>query len=677
LFAPRSVAVVGVSRNQNALGSIVLRNVRDGGFSGPIYAVGAQVEAIEGVEVVRSLGELRAPVELVFLSIPADAAVAALPECAAAGAKAVIVGAAGFAEDGDAEGVARQARLVEAARNCGVRLVGPNCNGITSAAASLSLGFNTGHGKRWPEGGVAIISHSGALFDSMAQSLAKAGGGLASFVSTGNEADLDTLDYLELLLDQRSARVIALFVDAIADGERLRRLALRADAQGISIVALKIGSSAIGAEAAMAHSSRLVGSARAYAALFRACGIATAETIEGLMAAAALLERAGRRQGGLAAISSSGAGCSLLADRAERYGVGLPRIPPDIQPIVDRHRRFSTIANPADLGTFLNPPAAMEAFAAMAGDPAVGMLMGVMHSFLPPHLDTLADGLAAAAGGSGKPMLIVAPGGLDEEERQRYRSGGSVVLDDMDVAMQAIAAVLTPGPWPMTEPGEPPADLPGGPLSEHDSLALLASQGIATVPSTLCASADEAVAAGARIAGPIVLKASIPGLVHKSDAGLVFLDLADKEAIRAACAKCGERAGFVVQPKLKGSLEAIIGLDRSQDTGLTLIAGLGGIYAEAMRDVAMWSVPAPREAIRDGIVGSALGRILASPRWAWPGRLEQLVDAIDRLQHFGLAMGDALEAVDINPLLIGECGVVAVDASIIAARHKAQAGGEA
>lgn len=667
LFAPRSIAVVGVSQDPAALGSMVHRYLRNSGFAGRIHAIGRNLPH-DKIECHPSLADLPEPVDLIFLSIPAEAAIAVMPECAAAGARVVIVAAAGFAEDGDRNGIDRQQRLQQAAAACGVRIVGPNCNGLWSAKAQLSLGFNTGHSRAWAQGRVAIVSHSGALFDSMAQSLVKAGGGLAAFISTGNEADFDTLDYLEHMIGEPSVGVVALLIDAIPDGDRLRRLALRAASLDKAIVALKIGSSAIGAEAATAHSSRLAGNGEAYRALFRASGIAVAETIEGLMASAALLARFGKARGGLAAISSSGAGCSLLADRAERHRVELPRLSPATKVSVEQYRRFSNIANPADLGAFVSPVGATAAFSIMASDPDVGMLTALMHSFLPPLRELLAERLAASACSSGKPLIIIAPGGLPREEVDCYAAHGLPVFDDTDVALQAIAAVLSPPPTQIAGPTAPAPPLPDRALNEQDSLALLSNLGIPTVASILCSSGNEAVRGARALGVPVVLKASVEGMVHKSDAGLVFLGLNDEDEVRAAYEACGPSARVLIQPMLSSELELIVGLSRSPGTGLTLMTGLGGIHAEALGSVTMWAPPVSRDDIVAGLKNSALGRLLHGPRWRYPEQIEQLLRILLDLQDFGLAAGDALEAVDINPLLMGPSGVVAVDASIIPAR---------
>src|SRR3954452_13706910 len=293
LFHPRAVAVIGASDDGTKHGYIVLNNIRDTGFPGRVYGISRRLAAVNGIPCVADIGSVPEPVDTAFLAIPAEAAVQAVRDCARAGLSSVIVGSAGYAESLDAGGAERQRALQRIAAEEGIRIVGPNCNGIYNAHHPISIGFNTSHAKRQTPGGISIFSHSGALFDAMAGRLAMLGAGLSLFASAGNEADLSVLDYMEYAITHEPTKVIALLIDSLDDGARFRRLALQAHRLGKPVVALKIGGSAAGAAAAVAHSSRLAGDDAAYRALFRAAGVATVQTLEGLMTAAALLDRYG------------------------------------------------------------------------------------------------------------------------------------------------------------------------------------------------------------------------------------------------------------------------------------------------------------------------------------------------------------------------------------------------
>src|SRR5688500_17116541 len=277
LFRPKHVAVIGASRTPGKLGHSVLKNLVNGGYTGRVSAINPAGAEVEGKPGYRSLREMPERADCAFLAIPAAAIPDAVRECAEAGVRVAVLGAAGFAELGTEDGMTRQKDVAATARASGLRLVGPNTNGILSTVDRLSLGYNASHGERFTPGNVSFVSHSGALMDGIARRLYGAGGGLSKFIAAGNEADLNMLDYLEYLLEDDSTKVIGLVIEALSDGPRFLSLARKA---GKRIVALKLGRSALGAEATLAHSSRLAGSVRAYEALFREAGVASVGTVE-------------------------------------------------------------------------------------------------------------------------------------------------------------------------------------------------------------------------------------------------------------------------------------------------------------------------------------------------------------------------------------------------------------
>jgi acetate---CoA ligase (ADP-forming) len=665
LFHPRAVAVIGASDDTTKHGYIVLTNVRGTGFQGGIYGISRRLKDIDGIPCFADLTTLPEPVDTAFLAIPAEAAVQAVRDCARAGLKAVIVGSAGYAESLDAGGAERQRELRDVARSEGIRIVGPNCNGIYNAYLPLSVGFNTSHAKRQPAGGISIFSHSGALFDAMAGRLAMLGAGLSLFASAGNEADMSVLDYMEYGISHAPTRVIALLIDSLDDGARFRRLALAAHEAGKHVVALKIGGSQAGADAAVAHSSRMAGDDASYRALFAASGVATVRTLEGLMTAAALLDRYGRCPGGLGSLSTSGAGASLIADRCDALGVPLATLSPETYAAIDRQKLFSRIGNPLDMGIFGGMRRSADVPALLMQDPGVSVGLALVHSMNPWQGDPYRAAMGSARATANKPLLVVTPGGMPEAERQTYRDHGIDVFTDTDILLEAIGALLTPPPEPLSDSTPIPSRiLPDRQFTEPESLRLLAEFGIGTVPMLECDGADEAVAAAGRLGYPVVLKGVAAGVAHKSDLGLVHVNLTGPDAVAQACAATG-CTRVVVQSMVSGSLEAIAGVTRADGVGLVLIAGLGGVFAEALHDVATFPLPASRSFIEAGLADSTIGRILASPRWKHAGSLGQFVDLLMALQAAALALGDALAAIDVNPVILGPGGAIAVDALVI------------
>ncbi len=667
LFHPRAVAVIGASDDGTKHGYIVLNNIRDTGFRGGVYGISRRLKDVNGIPCFPDLASVPEPVDVAFLAIPAAAAVQAVRDCARAGLKAVIVGSAGYAESLDAGGAERQRELQRIAEAEGIRIVGPNCNGIYNAHHPVSIGFNTSHAKRQKPGGVSIFSHSGALFDAMAGRLAMAGEGLSLFASAGNEADMSVLDYMEYSITHEPTKVIALLIDSLPDGPRFRALALQAHAAGKPVVALKIGAAEAGAAAAVAHSSRLAGDAASYRALFDASGVAVVSTLEGLMTASALLARYGRRPGRLGALSTSGAGASLIADRCEALGVPLAALSEQTRAALDGHKMFSRIGNPLDLGIFGGMRRSGEVPALLMGDPEVSVVLALLHSMNPWQGDPYRAAMARARETTGRPVLIVSPGGLPEAERATYETMGMDVFTEMDIVLEGIGAMLTPPPVavPTIEVASPPA-LPARQLTEPESLALLRDFGVPTVPCEVCGSAAEARAAAERMGYPVVLKGVAEGVAHKSDLGLVHVGLRDTDAVARAFTSAG-CATVVIQAMIDGELEAIAGVTRADGVGLVLLAGLGGIHAEALRDVTMWPIPVTRETIELRLRNGALGRVLHGQRWKHPGAASAFVDVLLGLQNAAVSLGDRLHAIDVNPVILGAHGAVAVDALVIPA----------
>ncbi|MBB3459390.1 acyl-CoA synthetase (NDP forming) [Rhizobium sp. BK313] len=673
LFHPRAVAVLGVSEEPTKHNHIAFANAKASSFAGNVYPIHRTLTQVAGAQCYPGPAALPEKADVVFLAIPAAATIEALKDCAEAGITVAIVGSAGYSESGP-EGVARQAELAQLVESHGIRLVGPNCNGIYNATIGLSIGFNTAHSKRIKAGDIAILSHSGALFDILVTQLDALDAGMSIFVSAGNEVDFNILDYLDYLVDHDPTRVIALLLDSVPDGRRFRELAQRAHEAGKHIVALKIGRTDVGSQAAMAHSSRMATGAVAYKALFKACGVPLVSSLEGLTTAAAMLSLFGSVDGSLAVLSNSGGGASLLGDLTEELGIPLTQYSADTLTALAPFRQFSHVGNPTDFGAFGARTKAQEVPSIIAADPGVGLFLSQMHAQRSWQRIPTMSALTRGRETSGKPFVLLAPGGLSPEAIEDCKKADIHIFKDTNATLQGIAAVLTRqtrDPGSRKVAAAPVADEElltlTRPLTEPESLSLLSRFGIATTRTEVCTSLDEALSAAEAIGWPVVLKAVVKGLAHKSDAGLVRVDIEDKAALRQTFMDFGQPDTVAVQPYVRGRLEAIAGITVAEDVGPMLLLGLGGIYAEAINDIAMWSIPVDRQTIRDELARTAVGRIVTSSRWTVPGSLDAIVDTLMKLQSFALWADARIAAVDVNPLVIGEKGVIAVDALVVPA----------
>ena len=672
VYRPRSVALVGATDRPGRPGSVLLANLVGNGYSGAVYPVSHSAGLVAGRRAYRSVEHLPEVVDLAYLLLPAEASVDVAAECAATGVRSVIIGASGFAEASTEEGAARQRRLSELARSSGMRIVGPNCNGIYNVIDRVALGFNAAHSLDLRPGGLAILSHSGALFSTMMSRAQRLGLGLAYFASVGNEVDLTILDHLEYVLAQPATRVVALVVDSLPDGGRFAHLARSAARRGIRVLALKLGTTEAGAAVAVAHSSRLAGREDTYRALFTSLGIGVVDTVEQLMTAAALLDRPvpvlrGSRVGGL--VMSGGAG-AIIADSAARHDVPMAAFSEGTYASLTALATSAVPGNPVDTGFAAGRAGVGELLALVGDDENVDVVTTYYHPRVDPAgRAQLAAQLVNGQERTGIPHVMLAPADLTVEEHALYSGGGVLVVDDTEVCFAAYAAAAAAAPIEMDD--QPAPRIPRGdirPLGDRPSLDLLAEYGVEVVPLLEAVDCESAVEASIAVGFPVVVKGVAPGVAHKSDVALVAVGLRDPGAVRRAAHRMTavvDLDGFIVQPMVLGAYEALVGLVTEPRVGQFVLVGSGGIHAEALRDTAVVPVGASNEAMRAALLSTQLGRVVTSSRWPFPHSVEQLVAAMAAVDR--LAAQRSVFAVDVNPLVLTAGAAVAVDALVIPA----------
>ena len=707
LLEPSSIAIVGASRTVGKSGNSAVRNLLGGKFGGRIYPINPSATEIEGLTCYPSIAALPEPPDCAMLVIPAGEMVKAARECGEAGTRSLIIAASGFAETGEADDIRRQDELRQIAKECGLRMLGPNTNGILNTAQRLQLGYNSEYREFIAPGSISIISHSGALFSGIVRSLRKLGAGLCKFVPVGNEADVDMLDLLEFMIHDDATRVIGLVMEGVSDGPRLRHLAICAQQTGKPIVALKVGRSSVGVEAALAHSSRLAGSSRAYDALFDSCRIAAVRSVEALAGGCALLStRPPRSMTGdqrLICVSTSGAGGALLADFADEHGLRFAGDStgewqgPAAEKIGAMPAR-GRIRNPVDLGSLdADWKLLADVYDALEADGLDGPTAAFAHVAVRPIMDkSLKDALIARKSRTGKPIVLVVPGGLTEELEDSYRESGIPIFYDMATAFDSLQCHFSTLPLNITQSVSRECDFTQGAeaaasmldawrdsnpdavtLSEWDSSNVLREAGLLIVPSCSVTSLEDALAAASRVGYPVVCKALVPNVAHKNAMGLVIARIPNADGLAAAFEAITQRVRdlghsssevpFILQKMVASELEVIVGVSYEAGLGHFLIAGLGGIYAEVLDEAVLLPVPSTPAEIHGKIANSRLGKILNSLKSSRE-LLAQVVDALDVLQSLITAAGDRIESIDVNPFLIGET-CMAVDALIVPRRQ--------
>jgi acyl-CoA synthetase (NDP forming) len=694
IFQPRSIAVIGATERAG-YGARVLSTLLRANFDGTIYPINPRYERVFDLPCYASPGHLPAPVDLVVVVVPAIAVAEALRKSAAAGARAAIVISAGFAELGD-DGAARQTELLAIAAATGLRIVGPNCLG----AANLADGI-------WPTAatrlsvdlpltmpGAALVSQSGATaFGPLLAMAADRGLGFRYVVTTGNEADLVATDFVEYFLALPDVRVVALMLEGLRDFARLRRLAAEAARRGKFLVMLKVGRSAAGARAAHSHTAALTGSDEVHDALLHQLGIVRVRDYDELIEQSAMLLHAVLPSGPRMGVASHSGGIGAhLCDLLGVEGLQIPDLGGAVRTTVGKVLgERGSAANPADLTTFANGPQFRPLLDALFADEGLDAWVVATQGNA-----QRAQVIVEAAQATHRPVSVAWTGSQnDSASLEVLRAGGVPVFALPSgaargaAALSGVAATRRRRELDAALAGEsspkPTLDIElgaGGTLSEHASKQVLAHFGIESTAEHLCSSLDEAKHAATQLGYPLVLKANVTGIVHKSEYGLVRLDVRreaqmfeafnDLETTANRITK-GRLEGILVQAFQPDGIETIIGIADDPDHGRLLMLGLGGTLVEAIGAVTWRASPiGPHEAQAMIDEVPALNVLLNGVRGRAAADRPALVAALTKLSTMAETLGDRLETVDVNPLLVRAAGlgVLALDALVVLRESK-------
>ncbi|MET3476692.1 acetate--CoA ligase family protein [Variovorax atrisoli] len=686
LFAPRSIAVVGASSSPQKIGGIPVDYQRRFGFDGALYPVNPKADRIQDLQAWPTLSAIGRPVDLAILAVPAALVDGALDDAIAAKVKGVVLFSSGFAETG-ADGMAAQARLGDKARAAGVRLVGPNCLGFMNIARNVYATFSPAPGVgRVSAGRIGLVSQSGA-FGAYAYSMARARGvGLSLWATTGNEADVQFADCLAWLAQDPATDVIMGYMEGCRDGPRLRAALALAQANGKPVVMVKVGSTALGAQAAASHTAALAGDDAVYDAVFRQYGVLRARNLTEFFDLAHSAAVAGRpRDRSIGLFTLSGGVGALMADEASAQGL-------DVQPLSDAAQDtlrswvpFAAPRNPVDItGQVTNDMSLLERSArVMLDDRGFASWMGFLAAAgasdaFWPVLRELVGSLRAAY----PDTLLAISTLLAPERRAELEAMRCLVFADPSDGIRTIAALagLKTGAPPSAVPAlaSNPLKLSPGTISEPDALALLAEAGVPVVEHRVVRSADEAAAAAEAIGDAVVVKIVSADIPHKSDVGGVALGLRGAAQAKAAFERTRDRAltarpdarldGALVARMLAGGVECIAGVHRDPVFGPVLMFGLGGIHVETLRDVSLRALPITRGDALAMVRELRAFAILDGARGRAPVDLDSIADALCALAGFALRAGDSLDSAEINPLIArprADGGCVAVDALVV------------
>jgi len=661
IFRPGSVAVIGASPTAGKLGYDITCNLIHAGFSGPIYPVNPKADQILGLPVYKQISDISPPPDLAVVIVPAKAVPAVIDQCGVAGVKAAVVVTGGFAEAGD-EGARLQEDLAAAARRHGIRVVGPNCQGVNNPHHSLCAS--------WPlltrKGGMAFISQSGTVGAALMDWASEEHLGVSVFVSLGNRADVDEADCIRYFNQDPHTKVIALYVEGVKRPVDFQNALAEA---AKPVVILKSGRTPRGRIAAESHTKSLAGVDAVYDAIFKKHGVHRADTLEELYDFAKVLAHMSKPPGKrLLNVTSSGGAAILAIDQAEKFGFETP--PPHaalrerLRSILPAH---CAVDNPIDLtGDVIGDPTLYSKVmdAARNDYDTMVLIFG----------DPIAGASRIVTPGASELVIFLGGAEVEREERILIHEQGIPVFPTPERGLKALHQFFR---------FESRPDLAVSPhtsttglqlLAAGEAVALLTQAGIPTAAAPLATSPEEAVALARDISAPVVLKVASPDIAHKSDVGGVRLNLSTDDEIRAAyreiIAGASSRApdarleGVTVSPMAKsGGMEVIVGVFTDPQYGPALMFGFGGIFTEIYQDVQFCLLPASEEELRQTIRSVTGFPLLAGARGQAPRDVAALVKVMKKLSQLTIDNPD-LDQIDLNPVLVYEKGVCIVDVRI-------------
>lgn len=686
LLDPASIAIVGASDNPDKIGGRPIHYMRRHGYAGTLYPINPQRAEVQGERAWPSLAALPAAPDLAIVAVAGEQAVRAVDDCAALGVAAAIVISAGFSETGEA-GRALQEAMTARARAAGMRIIGPNSQGLANFGNGAIASFSTMFLEVAPgDGPVAVISQSGGMCAMVYGLLRQRGIGVRHVHATGNEADVSVAELACATLRDPEVGCVLLYLESLREAGPLAEAAALARARGVPLIVVKSGRSEAGARAAASHTGALANEDRAVDAFFEHHGILRARDPQELVRYAELALRSPLPQGPrVVVVSNSGASCVLASDAAAERGLEIaPLADATQQALAERLPGYATTVNPVDITAALlsNNGLFGQVLPVIGADPAADMfLLDIPVAGRGYDVASFAADAAGFAQAASKPVVVVA---WQDNVTSAFRARGLPVYADEIQAMDALSALfrlrrLRERDGVITAPqdavtADPAPDAAGGFLSEAASLALLADNGLAVIEHAVCRTADEAVAAWRRIGAPVALKACSAQLPHKSEHGLVALGLNDEAALRTAFAQQTQTLGklnvrdgaWLVARMQRGLHECALGARVDPVLGPVVMIGSGGKYVEALRDVAVLMPPFDAAQVIEKLRGLRIGTLLQGVRGDPPADIEALARQAVALGDYALAAGPRLASVDINPVMVGAVGqgAVAVDALV-------------
>ena len=686
-FRPKSVAVIGASREPGKVGNIVVRNLKRYGFDGEIYPINPRATEILSLKAYPTVKNVDGTIDLAVIVVPASIVPNAITECGEKGIGAAIIISAGFKEAG-VEGSRLEREVAETARRFGIRVLGPNCLGLINTITNLNASFAADMPRR---GNIGFFSQSGALCTAVMDWAREAEVGFSQFISLGNKMDLSESELLTFLAEDDDTAVILGYIEGVKNGTAFLSAA-HAAAMKKPILIFKSGVTAAGARAASSHTGTLAGSENAFHAAFKKCGVIRAESFEELFdAAIAFAYQPLPKEARLAVITNAGGPGIIAADACERSSLSMATFAPTtIEKLRDKLPKTAALYNPVDVIGDAKADRYGDALAAVAEDDNVDMILVILTPQAMTEVETTANEISDISTMRLKTITTSLMGGyrvesgirvLSEDQVPNYSSPERAIkaLDTMaryqtwreqpqpefitfEVSTNTVADILKKA----KEAGQ-------SHLSGSDPMDIISAYGFSVPKSGLADTSDEAVALAEQIGYPVVMKIASPDILHKSDIGGVRLGIENRDAVAEAFDEMMVNArrlmpralilGVTIHGQAPPGKEVILGMTKDPDFGPLIMFGLGGIYVEVLKDVSFRLAPIDKTSALDMIREIRSFPLLRGVRGEPPADIDAIVESILRLSQLVTDFPQIIE-LDINPLRVMEAGkgAIAIDA---------------
>ncbi len=688
-FNATGVAILGASTSPKKLSYGILKNLVDFGYQGGIYPVNPKADEILGKRAYATVAEVPDPVELAVVVLPVTMIMETMREIGDRGIKTVVIITGGFKELGP-DGAEIEKSVKKLADEYGMRVVGPNCVGTMDIRTGLNSTFIAGMP---PAGPIAFISQSGAICGGVIDLIINSKIGFSHIASLGNMMDVTETDMLEYFAEDENVKVIAMYVEGIKDGKRFMRVA-REVSRRKPIVFLKAGKNDAGAKAVSSHTGSLAGSYAAYQSAVRQAGVIEVSTINELFNLAWALGSQPLPMGKRVAITTNAGGAAALAaDSLDFNGFELAKISPEIQSrLREKLNPSAQVSNPVDMLGSVSPEDYLWSLSNLESDDGVDVLLPILVPQALVDTPGVAKAWVEIGGKTQKTLLTCLMGERSTLEAEQILNLNSVPV----FKFPDQAGPVLQGMWtykevlerkPFEEVSYQQADRQGVEIArtaigerrvigEYESRLLLDAYGIPNVPGGLARTAEEALAIAEAVGFPVVLKIVAEGLIHKSDAGGIVLNLNNADELRVAYSELIDRikknepsaqiVGAMVEKMAAKGVEVIVGMRRDATFGPLMMFGMGGTMVELVKDIQFRVAPLSRDDIKSMVAETMAGKLLKGFRGAPVGDFDALYKAIAQLSHLAMEHAE-IQEIEINPLIVypeGE-GVLAIDSRMI------------